>query len=146
MSRDRSKGSGPSCMAELWIKDHVERIGDFMPHLNRIHLPAGDKLVNMYSNYVGWCTSKHQHAMKNTSFRDIFRLRFPNVKIPAVKRFMSCTLCDNLKLAVKKAPNDVIRTQKEKSCRLTEHSLQLIAKNTPNIRKKLWNTHQSICQ
>ena len=101
-------------MAIHWLTDHIERLGDFMPHLDRIHLPPGDKIKNMFNGYTAWGAAKRQLTVCDSTFRDIFNHRFSNVKIPAVKRFMTCTICDDLRLAIKQAPNKALQKQKEK--------------------------------
>jgi hypothetical protein len=88
-----------------WLEDFINKVGDYMPHKNEIHITVGS-LKKLYSMYKRYCST---HLITGVVSYETMRLKFQDVKdfvkIPKTKMFTRCDTCDDLDTKIKDSQN-----------------------------------------
>ena len=82
-----------------WMDWYVKVVGQFMPHVDAIHLPPG-KWSHVYDNFIADINKDLGTNDRICTFRHFSRVvqkNFPTVKVPPEQRFSKCTTCTTLK-------------------------------------------------
>lgn len=103
----RHADKGFHCNA--WIRSLIKWSGDYMPHLDQIHLPASTK-EGLFNQYKKFMESKDKVTVKYAYFVELFNEEAGDyVKIPKVKQFTRCTDCDDLDKEIAQAKTSIDR-------------------------------------
>lgn len=107
--------------ARIWIAKLQEELGDQCPDLPDIYLPPCSK-TDYYREYA----AEIKEAVKLQTFLQIWRVEFPNLKIPRQKRLGKCKTCADLKeqLAAAQTPEEREELKAKRRAHLTFVRLQ----------------------
>ena len=81
---------GKSCLTDStirvisWLRTFIQKIGDRMPTKDEIHLPSCLTRADVYALAVDDLSQGGLHCCKLSTFYDVWKSHFPNVKIPKV--------------------------------------------------------------
>lgn len=83
---------GTSCLTDStirvvsWLRSFFHKIGDRMPTKEQIHLPSCLTRADVYALAVDDLTQGGLQCCKRSTFYDVWKTNFPNVKIPKVNK------------------------------------------------------------
>lgn len=78
--------------AKSWMKRYFDRIGDYMPHMDQIHLPHGLTKGDIYLKMkVQLLDQGMSEVISLSHFYDVWQISFKKVVIPKVS---ACSVCD----------------------------------------------------
>jgi hypothetical protein len=81
-----------SVRAISWLRTFVQKVGDQMPTSTDVHLPSCLTKADVYALAVDDLTQGCLVCCKTTTFYDLWKSEFPNVKIPKVNIVQSAVL------------------------------------------------------
>lgn len=117
-----------------WLDYYVKMVGQFMPHVDEVHLPPG-KWYHVYDLMVAdikQATGNEHSVCTFSYFSRLQKENYSHVKVPAEQRFTKCKICTGLKAARRRT---LIRAElKDIKLRREKHLQQVMTE-----RRKYWS-------
>ena len=79
----------------FWMENQFYMFGQYVPHMQEVHLPVGFSKSGMWSSYV--TKVGKEEAMDQSSFGRLWKAEYPAVKINKSTDFAKCNTCVHAK-------------------------------------------------
>lgn len=110
------KASTPAQVASSirqFIVKFAQEMGDFMPHLDEVHLPM-HTAKELWQEHGRWCERRVPTAPRSTYpyFNTIYNKEYKEyVKLPATRQFARCDTCDTFDVLIAKGATPEIKSK-----------------------------------